>query len=208
MLLRQRSICHFGKETFMRVQERGFEENIQASIWAEQFSKGERLNGDRLADHVRSVLKRRLLSLGLSIQDTEDLVQDCATLVFDAMQDYDPKRGSLDAWLSGYARNVARSWWRGSYSRRQSESQLDTLTEICIDSAEDIDRSGALEAALAELNPIDQELLRMRFLFGHSFDEIAHLANITPINARKRVSRAVETLRKNPPLRVELGFDS
>lgn len=190
----------------MRVLERGAEENVQASVWAEQFARGERTNEDRLADHIRRVLKRRLLSQGLNLQDAEDLVQDCATLVFEAMKDFDSRKGTLDAWLSGYARNVARSWWRTSYSRRQIESQLDIEMELGAESNDSGDGSGVLEAALTQLNLIDQELLQMRFLFGYSFDEIASLANLTPINARKRVSRAVEVLRKNPLLRSELGF--
>lgn len=190
----------------MRVLERGAEENIQASVWAEQFSRGERTNEDRLADHIRRVLKRRLLSQGLNPQDAEDLVQDCATLVFEAMKDFDSRKGTLDSWLSGYARNVARSWWRASYSRRQSESQLDMEMEVGAETTDTVDDGGVLQAALSELNLIDQELLQMRFLFGYSFDEIATMANLTPINARKRVSRAVEVLRKNPLLRSELGF--
>jgi DNA-directed RNA polymerase specialized sigma24 family protein len=70
----------------------------------------------------------------------------------------------------------------------------------------DLSGSGAVEEAIGLLNPIDQELLQMRFGFGYSFDEIAEMADMTSVNARKRVSRAVESLRRHPGLRRELGF--
>lgn len=184
----------------------GLQEHVQPARWAEQFASGDKTVGDQLADHVRVVLRRRFLALGMSQQDTEDLVQDSVTLVFDAISEFDASKGTLDAWLSGYARNVARSWWRGAYSRRQAEAPLDSAPESSNDLIPNLKGSGTLEAALGDLHPVDQELLLMRFGFGYSFDEIASMADLSPVNARKRVSRAVEILRKNPALRSELGF--
>ena len=181
-------------------------ENVQPTRWAEQFVHGDRSVGEKLANHVREVLRKRFLSLGLANQDAEDLVQECATMVFDGIQSFDPEKGSLDSWLSGYARNVARSWWRGAYSKRKLESNLDAVSELADNELVSLDGSGSLEIALGSLHPIDQEMLQMRFGFGYSFDEIAVMADLTPVNARKRVSRAVETLRRNALLRVELGF--
>lgn len=53
---------------------------------------------------------------------------------------------------------------------------------------------------------IDRELVTMRFSLEMSFDDIAKAANITPVNARKRVSRAVERLRRDPVVREALGL--
>jgi RNA polymerase sigma-70 factor (ECF subfamily) len=178
----------------------------QASVWAQQFASGNRDIGEQLAVHIRAVLRRRFLSLGMSPEDTEDLVQECAALVFGTIREYDASKGSLDSWLSGYARNVAKTWFRAAYARRQGEAPIDLVPEIPEASGLDVLSGAALGAALGELNPIDQELLQMRFGFGLSFDEIAEMANISAVNARKRVSRAVEALRRNPQLRYELGF--
>lgn len=181
-------------------------EHVQPARWAEQFASGDKSVGDLLAEHVRCVLRRRFFALGMAPQDTEDLVQDCVTLVFDAIDQFDSTKGSLDAWLSGYARNVARSWWRGAYTRRQAEAPLDSAPDAHNEMHPGLAGNGLLEAALSDLSPIDQDLLVMRFGFGYSFDEIAAMADLTPVNARKRVSRAVECLRRNPALRTELGF--
>ncbi|MCW5936449.1 MAG: RNA polymerase sigma factor [Fimbriimonadaceae bacterium] len=172
----------------------------------EQYALGDRHSGERLAEHFRAVLRRRFSALGLNSNDVEDLVQDCVTLIFDALGDFDQSKGSLDAWLSGFARNVARSWWRGVYARRESETAFDVVPEMASPDGVDLAGSGALETALSSLSPIDVELLQMRFGFGYSFDEIAHMSGLTPVNARKRVSRAVEALRQNQGLRQEFGF--
>src|ERR1044071_9621070 len=103
----------------------GVYEPFQAGRWAEQFASGDKSVGDRLASHIRAVFRRQFLTLGLTSQEAEDLVQDCVAMVFDAIHEFDAQRGPLDAWLSGYARNVARAWWRGAYSRRRSEAVLD-----------------------------------------------------------------------------------
>ncbi|MBS1714024.1 MAG: RNA polymerase sigma factor [Armatimonadetes bacterium] len=182
------------------------EELSGPSLWAVQFANGDRREEERLAVHVREFLRRRFLSLGLAAQDAEDLLQDCVALVFDTIDEFDVHRGNLDAWLSGYAKNVVRSWWRGSYSRKRRETVLCDGIETPDSSEPILAGSPALETALSDLSLIDQELLHMRFAFGYSFDEIARMSDLTPINARKRVSRAVETLRRNPGLREELGF--
>lgn len=185
----------------------GLQEHVQPARWAEQFAGGDKTVGDQLAEHVRAVLRKRFLALGMSYQDTEDLVQDSVTLIFDAITEFDASKGTLDAWLSGYARNVARSWWRGAYSRRQAETPLESAPESGSELMSSLRGSGTLEAALGDLHPVDQELLLMRFGFGYSFDEIASMSDLSPVNARKRVSRAVEILRRNPALRSELGFN-
>ena len=181
-------------------------ESTQPAIWAKQFLEGDRTVGDKLGAHITQTLRRRFHSMGMSQQDTEDLVQECAALVFDGISGFDQSKGSIDAWLSGYARNVARSWWRGAYSKRKLEATLDTVSEIADKSDFNLSGSGALESALGALHPVDQELLQMRFGFGYSFDEIAVMSDLTPVNARKRVSRAVEVLRRHPELRSELHF--
>ena len=181
-------------------------ETAQPALWVEQFTRGDKHAGENLARHIQDVLRKRFHSLGLNAQDAEDLVQDCSTLVFDSIANYDADKGTLDSWLSGYARNVARSWWRGAYTRKKNEASIDAVTEVAVEEDQSLSNSGALEAALGELSPIDQELLQMRFGFGYSFDEIAEMTDLTPVNARKRVSRAVESLRRNPELRIELGF--
>lgn len=183
-------------------------EGAQCTRWAERFLAGDESIGDQLGQHVRKNLRRRFLAMGLSVQDADELAQDCTVLIFSKFREYDPARGNLETWLSGYARNAARSWWRSVYSRGAREAPMDVTQELHEAPDANLDGSPALEQALGRMNPVDQELLQMRFGFGYSFDEIAEMANLTVVNARKRVSRCVETLRKDPSLRREMGFSA
>lgn len=186
----------------------GVQERSQPQGWLFEYTRGDRAAGDRLAEYARQTVRRRLHTLGLAPQDAEDIVQDCVATVFASLADYDESKGTVDAWLSGFARNAARTWWRGAYARRRSESPLESVAEPIDEREIDLGGSGAVEEAVGLLNPVDQELIQMRFGFGYSFDEIAEMAGMTSVNARKRVSRAVESLRRHPGLRRELGFAS
>lgn len=181
-------------------------EEARVTTWVEQFVSGNRSSADLLAEHVRSVLRKRFLGFGFPVQVAEDLVQESAVQVFRSIDQYDPSKGSVDSWLSGYARNVARTWWRNRALQMQSEMEFDPHTDLWTHMPIEIGGSGILEHALTTLDPIDQELLHMRFAFGYSFEEISQMSNLSPVNARKRVSRAVEALRNNPLLREAMGF--
>lgn len=194
------------EELLVRLLEIGPRQDSQPNIWAVRYAGGDNRQEAKLVDHVRTVLRKRFVSLGLSPQVVEDLVQETTVAVFSSLKDFDPDKGPLDNWLSGYARNVARSWWRGDYSRSKAESPLESVSELAESDTVDLGGSGALETALGELSLVDQELLLMRFGLGHSFEEIAALTDLSVVNARKRVSRAVECLRRCPELRAELGF--
>jgi len=184
----------------------GVTEHEQACAWVKQYFDGNEDAGMELGAYIQDILRRRFRALGMPAQEINDLVQDCVVTVFADLHRFDPAKGSLESWLSGFARNAARTWWRSIYNAQAQVLDYDSVPladrliepEVCV--------SGDLEEALTCLNPIDQELLHMRFGLGHSFDEIAVSANLTPANARKRVSRAVETLRNHPGLRQYFSF--
>lgn len=185
----------------------GVIEHDQAVAWISRYREGDREIGAELGLYIQQVLARRFRAMGVPNQEISDLVQDCVTSVFADLERFDTSKGSLDAWLSGFARNTARSWWRSVYSAQADVVDYDSvpLADRAIMPA--AHESGDLEDALSCLNPIDQELLHMRFAMGLSFDEIAEAANISSMNARKRVSRAVEALRQHPGLRKYFQFD-
>lgn len=175
------------------------------SIWGSEGGLGVRPNGAQLADEVRKLARRRFVAMGIPSQDVDDLVQETVTAVIATADDYDSSRGSMSSWVSGFAKNIARAWWRNSSDRRTLESPLATLDGHAADE-ERFDTPAALEDAIRSLSPLDQELLQLRFSFGYSFDEIESLTGMTSAAARKRVSRAIEQLRNNTGLRNELGL--
>lgn len=154
--------------------------------------------------HARRVLTSRFRQAGLAPGDAEDLTQECLVELITHFDRFDPSRGTIDQWISGFARNAARSWFRKESGRKLKELPYTSVPEAGLATREaEVD---GIRDGLAALCLIDQELLYMRFALSLSFDEIAQNTGMTSINARKRVSRAVEKLRKDPAIRELLGF--
>ena len=156
--------------------------------------------------YARRMLTTRFRGAGLSQSEAEDLTQECLIDLITRLDRFDAERGTIDVWIGGFARNALRAWWRKEASRRLTEISIKQLPEsgLAVDEAE-LEIS-AMKYGLGELSLIDQELLYMRFAMGMSFEEIAGSTDLSCVNARKRVSRAVERLRRDPAIREALGF--
>jgi RNA polymerase sigma-70 factor (ECF subfamily) len=163
------------------------------------------LPGESFVRHARRILVQRFRHAGMSAQECEDLTQECLVDLITRVDRFDDAKGSMDSWIGGFARNAARAWWRKECTRRNAELPISLVPEDGF-AVEHAVEQNEMRISLGELPLIDQELLYMRFALGLSFDEIAASADMTPVNARKRVSRAVERLRRDPHVREALGF--
>ena len=70
------------------------------------------------------------------------------------------------------------------------------MTEISIEKLEDEDKQENLISALNTLKPEHSELIDLRFFMRYSFKEIAEFYNITEANAKMRVYRILDRLKK------------
>jgi len=158
-----------------------------------------------LTNQARTMLLARFRQAGLDTAEAEDLAQECLVDILERMDRYDNAKGPMEAWISGFARNAIRSWYRRESSRKQAETSLDNLGDVAhpTESSSPID---AIQHGLGELNLVDRELMYMRFSLGMSFEDIARSTDLTAMNCRKRVSRAVERLRRDPGVREALGL--
>lgn len=174
--------------------------------WARQTGQGDFSNSEQLVLFLRSLLTKRFIQLGLHADESEELAQECLIDVIQNLAKFDSERSSLPTWVNGFARTSIRSWRRREYGRRSNEINYDSTHETAIvdERLDAIDNS--VSSSLQKLHVIDQELLHMRFNLGLSFDEISERTDMTSANARKRLSRAVERLRRDPDLRVALGL--
>lgn len=160
---------------------------------------------EELAAQARSLLSYRFRVAGMEAHEAEDLTQECLVDLLQRADKFDDNRGSLEAWIGGFARNALRSWYRKEALRKATEKPLSQAVEVA-DPGVRAYESEAIEHCLSELSLIDRELVFMRFALEMSFDDIAKAANITGMNARKRVSRSVERMRRDPAIREALGF--
>jgi RNA polymerase sigma factor (sigma-70 family) len=126
-----------------------------------------------------------------------DLTAEVFAQALSSVDRFDPRLGSSAGWLFGIARNLlARSRERGrveNTARKQLGMPVLTLDEEVIERIE-AEGSGALE--LLKALPDDQrDALTARVVGERSYAEIAHELRCSESVARKRVSRALATLR-------------
>lgn len=199
---------------FQRVQEEDGElervSNLPDSVcvanWVRQTGEGDERGTEQLAAYLRQILVRRFNQLGLNVDESEELAQECLIDILQNLAKFDSERSALGTWVSGFARTAVRSWRRKEYGKRTAEFAYESAPEIAVHDNNLSEVENSVSNSLRKLNFIDQELLHMRFSLGLSFEEIAEKTTMTSANARKRLSRAVDRLRKDPEIRVTVGL--
>lgn len=163
-----------------------------------RYLDGERAAGDQLADYVGRVVKRRLRRLSATEAEVEEIAQECVLSVFQRLSEYDAELGSFEGWVSGFAQNCWRAHIRSMVRSRRSQVPIDDVTEAQYEIGDHVNQRENLASAMETLELVDRELLHMRFSLGMSSDEIADASDMNAPQVRKRISRAVERLRRHP----------
>jgi RNA polymerase sigma-70 factor (ECF subfamily) len=129
--------------------------------------------------------------------DADDIAQDALLKAVAALDRFDPRRGSLDAWLWRIVANTARDAGRRARVRALFTERL--AREAPVTGIEDaaIERATSSEvyAAMARLRPRDRELLALRFGSDLSTGEVGAIAGLSAESARRAIGRALERLR-------------
>ncbi|MBA3727035.1 MAG: sigma-70 family RNA polymerase sigma factor [Armatimonadetes bacterium] len=148
---------------------------------------------DDLGREVLAAARSALRKFGLASQDMDDLAQACAVDVIQHIGSYDRSRGAFCAWISGFAWNVVRGHQNRQidYVSRPQENVSQTVTD------QDPCLRNAIFTAMEALLPGERQLLELRFVMQLSSNEIAEFTGVTACQARKRISRAVDKLRRH-----------
>lgn len=134
--------------------------------------------------------------------DDKDLAHDAVSQVFlKAMQNlhkYEFKGVPFASWLYRIAKSEVYQLFRQQQSRRTVNIERSGLGEMMEEMEEDPYASFAplLGDAVAELEEDDLQLIEMRFFEKRPFKEIADILEITENNAKVKVYRILERLRK------------
>ncbi|MBU1069180.1 RNA polymerase sigma factor [Myxococcota bacterium] len=141
-------------------------------------------------------------ALAGSAAEGEDLLQETFIEAWRAMETFRAE-SSPRAWLYGIARNLCASHLRRRDRRRSLFGRFfaDSSAENahCRSSEDNAVRSEEqvlLDAALADLKPALREAVLLHYQGHFSMQEIADMLEISPANARKRVSLGVGALRE------------
>ncbi len=155
----------------------------------------------RGVDALYSVATRKLALLGLDPYDIEDVAQEVMLVVVRRSPDYDPGVSSVDTWVGGIARKVART-----HQRKKSALQARTIGFEQVGEIQDpVDRLEVVfTSTIASLRDLDRQLLTMRFMQNMNSSEIAAALGMNHEAVRSKIGRAVERLRSSLQIREGL----
>jgi RNA polymerase sigma-70 factor (ECF subfamily) len=133
----------------------------------------------------------------------DDLLADAFRLAIESYGRYDASKGSERAWLYGIASNVLRHHWRGERrhlaalerSGGQPSTRFDPLLAV-LDRVDAESQSIRLLRAVAELDPIDRDVLLLRYWEELSTSDVAAALEMTPGGVRTRLHRVRSQLRE------------
>jgi RNA polymerase sigma-70 factor, ECF subfamily len=131
-------------------------------------------------------------------QEAEDLTQEVFLRALRHLDGYQSASGSFRPYLIAVARNLARDRWR-SQQRQARRGQDPTVAEDLDEGPEAAvlaaEQRAELIAALAQLPPDYQRVLRLRLMEGQSAAEVAAVLGRTPEAVRQLQHRALAALR-------------
>jgi RNA polymerase sigma factor (sigma-70 family) len=128
----------------------------------------------------------------------QDLAQDILMAVLKALRNerlQDPQK--LTAFVYGTARNLINNYLKSR--TRHPESDLESVEEPSanpVEEFESADRQRVVQRELAKFSPIDQQILLLSLVDGHSLLEVAERLSMSHEAVRARRSRMVRKIAK------------
>lgn len=131
--------------------------------------------------------------------DQEDCLSEAAMRVWDRVAQFDPSRGSWNAWLTAVVRNTARNHRRAGQPHRSTQD-LDENTPSPQPTPEELllrqERQAAVNRALARLSPDEQALFYRKYYYLQSTAQIAAELGTTERAVEGKLYRLKKRLRK------------
>jgi RNA polymerase sigma factor (sigma-70 family) len=130
--------------------------------------------------------------------DAEDIVQEALTKVLQSLRRFDETR-SFRPWFATIVANQARNWKRSRSRRLRLVERIAVQANLPVRSVDELvieaDEGSRVVAALQGLEPLDREILALRFLAGLTEKESAEALGIAPGTVKSRTSRALGRMR-------------
>jgi RNA polymerase sigma factor (sigma-70 family) len=138
--------------------------------------------------------------------DAEDIVQEALTKVLQSLRRFDETR-PFRPWFATIVANQARNWKRSRGRRLRLVERIAVQANLPVRSVDELvieaDEGSRVVAALQGLEPLDREMLALRFLAGLTEKESAEALGIAPGTVKSRTSRALGRMRTQ--LETQLG---
>jgi RNA polymerase sigma factor (sigma-70 family) len=142
--------------------------------------------------HLMSEFERPIYNFLLSMLKDADVAVDCAQDTFmRAFENLRKGKPVNAAWLYRVARNRAMDEFRRN---KRVQPELETIEQMPVYHA--TDQVLAVQQALAEMAPLDREVLYLFDVAGFKTDEIGAMLGVRGTAIRQRLSRARERFRQ------------
>jgi RNA polymerase sigma-70 factor (ECF subfamily) len=134
--------------------------------------------------------------------DCKDTAFDLTGQVFlkalSNLQSYQFKGVPFASWLYRIAHNELMQLFRNRKGKRTINADIGDLRFICEENEEQFfdEYLPAIKKLISELNENDLQMVELRYFEKRPFKEIAELLNITEVNAKVKMHRVIEKLKK------------
>ena len=157
---------------------------------------------EKLARSYESRIYAYALRILRNKEDAKDALQETLIKIYKNIGSFS-RRGSFAAWVFRIARNTCLDILRAS----KPEQSLDALTEVGLvlpvtreeylpeASAERMEQRRILAKNIDELPELRRALIILRDVDGYSYDQIAHILNISEGTVKSGLNRARRSLR-------------
>ena len=143
----------------------------------------------RVYAYVASLLRDR--------STTEDVTAQAFERAYRKRSSYRAKRGSIEAWLFGIARNAALDELRRGKRRATLEHEPEDASAPSVEEHAELTlRREVVRTAMSVLDSRERDLIALKFSGGLSNAEIARVLGMSETNAGTRLHRTLTKLRK------------
>lgn len=147
---------------------------------------GSREAFSRLVERYQDSVYGLAVSMTRNHADAADMAQDAFVRAYTKLEQYNPEY-SFRSWLLRICANRTKNLFRKRINRQRLEDAYQVETETSV--AEDPDYH-ELESALGQLTPRLSAPLRLKYMEGLAYDEVARVLGIGVSAAKMRVLRA------------------
>ena len=159
---------------------------------------GDERGAEALLRHYAPLMRYIIAPILPDPQDREECLSEVSMRVWSRIAQFDPARGSWNAWLTAITRNTARNYQRSAQHHSSVQSipegtpAPDASPEEAILQAE---RSAAVHNALGRLSPGDRALFYRKYYYLQSTAQIASELGMTARAVEGRLYRLKKRLR-------------
>ncbi len=131
-------------------------------------------------------------------RDADDACQEVMLKVLYGLKTFEGK-SKFKTWLYSITYNECITQYRKERRKRRllDALSLDPIEEASEEKAPKLEEKGGLDRWLVHVNPIDREILVLRFVAELEFQEIADIMHMGLSATKMRYKRALDKLRQN-----------